>query len=442
MTDETAMNRPAQPGRGKLRRSPATLDLTPTSVEEATKDEAGTGSSPAADEPSADSPTGEEASRPGAATEAPVAANEPSPATVQEPLAAPAGESEPPVARAEQPENPPPPTSQSGASVRSLALAALLGGVAGALVTIIVQPMVMPVDNTAARLAVLERGLAARENDVGRGDFDALSGRVNDMTGQIAKLGQDLTATTEKADAAANRIAALESSAGGAPPGVAPEAIQALEQRLGTLEAAVRAIDPQRLEASSNEAAEQSRRVGTLTAQALLAQEILSRVTRSEAFAPALDRLAELGVPEDRLRALRTAATAGVPSLAELRDQFATLADRLTAEESQAPADGDLTNRLLTGIRGLVRIRPIDGETGSTEAGVAAVTRALADGDAAAALAAWRKLPEPARQASADWAAHLERRVTAEAAAQQLADESVAALATAPQANAGGGGRP
>jgi hypothetical protein len=326
--------------------------------------------------------------------------------------------------------------------MRSLALAALLGGVAGALVAIVLQPMMMPVDNTAARLAVLERGLAARENDVGRGDFDALSGRVNDLTAQIAKLGQDLTATTEKADAAANRIGALESSAGGAQAGVSPEAVQALEQRLGTLEAAVRTIDPQRLAASASEAADRSRRVGTLTAQALLAQDILGRVTRGEAFAPVLDRLAEVGMPGDRLSGLRAAATAGVPSLGELRDEFASLADRLTAPENQTPADGDLANRLLTGIRGLVRISPIDGGAGSTAAGVETVSRALADGDAAAAFTAWRNLPEPARQASADWAARLERRVTVEEAARQLADETVAALATEPQANAAGGGRP
>jgi len=437
MTDETATNRPAQPGRGKLRRNPATLDLTATSLDDTTA--GGAGSDPAS--PNAGEAGPAESSPAGEAPVGTETAAGDSPETAAE-ASAEAAESEPPRSATE----PPRPTAspwRDGFSTRALALAAVLGGAAGALVTIAVQPMVTPVDNTAARLAVVERALATRQNGVPRNDFDALAGRVSDLTSQLAKLGQDLAATRDKADAAANRIGALEASPGTAQAGVPPEAVQALEQRLGALETAVRSIDPQRLAASSREAADRSRRVGTLTAQALLSEEILGRVRRGEAFTPALDRLAELGVADDRLRPLRSAATAGVPSLASLREQFAGLADRLTEPGEQPQANADVESRLLAGIRGLVRIRPIDGEAGSTTAGVAAVKQALADGDAGAALAAWRKLPERARQASADWAAGLERRVAAEEAAHQLADESVSALAAAPQGSAtGAGARP
>jgi hypothetical protein len=438
MTDETATNRPAQPGRGKLRRNPATLDLTATSVGESTPGAAGTdsASSSAAETPQAESSPAE-----GASGDIETAAAADSPETATETPTA-AAESEPPPGAAE-PQSPAASPWRDGFSTRVLALAAVLGGVAGALVTIAVQPMVMPVDNTTARLAVIERALATRQNGVPRNDFEALNGRVSDLTSQLAKLGQDLAATRDKADQTANRIGALESSPGTSQAGVPPEAVQALEQRLGALESAVRSIDPQRLAASSSEAVDRSQRIGRLTAQALLAEDVLGRVRRGDVFAPALDRLAELGVADDRLRPLRSAAAAGVPSLASLRDQFAGLADRISEPGEPPAANADVESRLLAGIRGLVRIRPIDSESQSATAGVGAVQQALADGDAAGALAAWRKLPERARQASADWAAGLERRVTAEAAAQKLVDESVGALAAAPQGSAtGAGARP
>jgi hypothetical protein len=324
-------------------------------------------------------------------------------------------------------------------SVKALAVAAVAGAIAGGLVSFLLMPTSTPVDETATRLVALERRVAALPAAVPQDDVTALAGRVQGLSEQVAGLGRDVAAATSTADTAASRAAALEKAPPPPPaqPAIPPQVLQAQEQRLSTIEGAIGRLDPARLAAVTADASTRASRVATLAAQAVVAEELLGRIRRGEPFSQTIDRLAALGVPEEKLAPLRQASGAGLPSLAALRTAFADLGDRLAQPQEAQPED--FTSRALASINRLVRIRTVGGN--AVTDGVAAVDTALARGDGAAALAAWQALPESARKVSATWGAALERRMATEGAAQALSDETVTALA-GEAAGASTGARP
>jgi hypothetical protein len=486
MTDDTAMTPPPKPGRGKLRRNPTTLDLTASPApdperDQALKPEDGVGDIPASD-----------ARRPAMQDDSIEAAASPSVAE-QEP-ARPAGESSgtegfmerpnegagnegagrekdsmdqtaaadmnddganrlraaasglPPSGIVSDPPGttPPPPsgpqpTPDPSISVKALAFAAVAGAIAGGLVSFLLMPTSTPIDETAARLVALERRVAALPAAGLQDDVTALAGRVQGLSEQVAGLGRDVAAASRTADTAASRAAALEKAPAPSPaqPAVPPQALQAQEQRLNALEGAIERLDPARLAAVTSDASTRASRVATLAAQAVVAEDLLGRIRRGEPFSQTVDRLAALGVPEQKLAALRQASGANLPSLSALRAMFTDLGDQLAQPQEAQPED--FTSRALASINRLVRIRTVGGN--AVTDGVAAVDAALARGDGAAALTAWRALPESTRKTSATWGVALERRVATEGAAQALSDETVTALA-GEAAGASTGARP
>ena len=472
MTDDPAMTPPPKPGRGKLRRNPTTLDL-----------KAGPDPDPVRkqEDPGGDAPDGggRSTSMPDVPVEtdtSPSAATEPArPADVSlgagrfterpdadaakgqshmddakddgadrsravTPGLPPSGATSDPAEAGLSPPSAPPRAAPAAAvSVPALALAAVAGAIAGGLVSFLLMPTSTPIDETAARVVALERRVAALPAPAPQPDVAALTARVDGLANQVAGLGREVAAASGKADAAASRTAALENAPpASAEPAVRPEAIAAQERRLNALEGTIGRFDPTRLAAVSADASTRAGRVATLAAQALVAEDLMGRIRRGEPFSQSIDRLVELGIPNQKLAALRQGAAAGLPSLAVLRTGFAGLADRLAEPPEQAPPD-DLTSRALASINRLVRIRTV-GANAATEQ-IAAVEAALARGDGAAALAAWQALPETARNTSAAWGAELARLVTAERAAQALSGEIVTALA-GEAANTGTGARP
>lgn len=481
MTDDPAMTPPPKPGRGKLRRNPATFDLTAAPAPRPDTDPV-----PGRDDRVSDAPDDDE--RPSslpdvsAATDArpPVTAEAvtPEPARPADlgqgsdgftgradedrakgrshmddakddsadrsravtPDLPPSGTAPAPAeAGPSSPSAPPRATTSAAVSVPALALAAVSGAIAGGLVSFLLMPTSTPIDETATRLVALERRVAALPAPLPQGEVTALAGRLNGLAEQVAGLGREVAAASGKADAAASRAAALENAPpASAQPAVRPEALAAQEQRLDALEATLGRLDPTRLAAASADASTRAGRVATLAAQALVAEDLIGRIRRGEPFSRSIDRLVELGVPNQKLAALRQGAAAGLPSLSALRTGFAGLADRLAEPPEQAPPE-DFTSRALASINRLVRIRAV-GANAVTEQ-VAAVDAALARGDAPAALTAWQALPDNARKASAAWGAELERLVAVETAAQTLSGEIVTALA-GEAANTPTGARP
>ena len=76
-----------------------------------------------------------------------------------------------------------------------------------------------------------------------------------------------------------------------------------------------------------------------------------------------------------------------------------------------------------------MRVRKVGAAGEGAEGSPAAVATALGRGDLAAALDAYARLPEAARQAGADWAKSAAARQAASAAARGLRDDAVARLA-------------
>jgi hypothetical protein len=89
----------------------------------------------------------------------------------------------------------------------------------------------------------------------------------------------------------------------------------------------------------------------------------------------------------------------------------------------------DWTDRLLRMAEQVVTVRSVNDPGGTgVPATVARIEDALERGAIGDAAAAWDSLPEPARQASAEWGRLVKQRAAAEAASRNVAAEAVAAL--------------
>jgi hypothetical protein len=80
----------------------------------------------------------------------------------------------------------------------------------------------------------------------------------------------------------------------------------------------------------------------------------------------------------------------------------------------------------------VVRVTPVGEVAGDDPAAlVSQIGASLDRGQIAQALAAWARLPEPAQQASQEWAHAAQARAGADAAAQSLLDDALTRLAAA-----------
>ena len=374
---------------------------------------------------------------------------------------------EPPAVGPEASPWPPP-------AARLVFAAGALGAVVGAALAIgagwLLEPRAAALGEATARLSALERAadsraeadadlakrLAALESreaaDAKAAALDALASRVAALEGAGGK-GEAAEALDEaraaRADAA--KALALAAAAGQAPPpspsaGAAPAAVDAaaLEGRIGKLESDVAAIGAREpdlaaiddrlaklesaLAAPKSEARVAAAEVAPpsdAAATAILAIALEQRLGAGASFAEEWAGLTRLGADAGRLAALRPYADSGAPTIAALAAGFAKLEPAVAAAASPPPSG--VLDRLIDHMRALVRVRKA-GEAGA-EASPERVAAELARGDLAAALDAYGRLPEAARQAGADWAKAAEARQAAGGAARALRDEAVARLA-------------
>jgi len=155
------------------------------------------------------------------------------------------------------------------------------------------------------------------------------------------------------------------------------------------------------------------------------------RLNAGAAFAPELTALARLGADDGKLSALRPFADAGAPTVAALGAAFAKIAPDLIAAATPPSGEG-VIDRLLDHMRKLVRVHKVGEVAGAdVEALAPRIAAALVRGDLSAALDAYDRLPDAARQASRDWAKAAEARRAAGVAAQGLRADAVGRLAAA-----------
>ncbi len=205
--------------------------------------------------------------------------------------------------------------------------------------------------------------------------------------------------------------------------------LAATEQRIALLESALAApkADDQATEARAVGSADVSRAAPL----AVVAQTAARLIDEGRPMAAEVDALRSLGVDDAALAPLSAVAEKGAPTPAALKAQWADAEPAVDAVIRPNLGDS-LLDKFAAGARQIVTVRRVGAQTGDDPASlVARIPAALDDGDAAAALAAWAKLPEAARAASQGWADAARSRIDAETAARGLAARAIETLAKA-----------
>lgn len=334
---------------------------------------------------------------------------------------------------------------------------------------------------TGARVAALEERLQQLTQTLGeipddadnalseataeelRAEISGLQETMTASTGEITDVGQRVTRLAQQVDRLDDALSSFD------PPRVRAmlEERAGLNQRLVGLEETVQdklgQVDIARLAAAADTQAGEVARLATrLTAAEGALTEIERRaqaadaasservlvvsrlavleriglaLARGQGFPAEIDTLSRLGVEASALAPLASAAN-GLATAASLAPSFARSAAGFEVED--LPADAGIVDRLAASASRIVRIRPVEGEPDASDI-AGQVETFLRRNDAAAALAAWGRLPEGARAQTGAVAETLQNRVDAEAALAALTQEQIQALKALPAAAVQGG---
>ncbi len=203
--------------------------------------------------------------------------------------------------------------------------------------------------------------------------------------------------------------------------------VAALDDRVAKLEAALAAPKSEARVAPSEAAAPAS--AGGSAAQAVAILALEQKLRAGEPFGAEFAALSRLNADPAALAALKPLAASGAPAASTLEASFAEQAPAMLA--SLAPeSQGGAVDRLLEHMSRLVRVRPVGEMPGaSPEALATQIEAALRRGQVGAAMAAYSRLPQAARDASAAWAKNANGRAAADAAARSLREAAIANLA-------------
>jgi hypothetical protein len=112
------------------------------------------------------------------------------------------------------------------------------------------------------------------------------------------------------------------------------------------------------------------------------------------------------------LRSLRALAVTGAPTRSALAAEFANDADRADVASHEPPPRSSLVARMVHALASVFIVRRMDNLTGASPEAVLARAQRLADaGDLEAALGQLNSLPQPGRDALADWRTRAARRI-------------------------------
>jgi hypothetical protein len=163
-------------------------------------------------------------------------------------------------------------------------------------------------------------------------------------------------------------------------------------------------------------------------------------IDRGEGYAFELAEARKLSEGSVDLAPLERFEDNGVPTLAELRQDFKAVAFKMIDAETD-PTEGSIVDRLLAGARSVVRVRKISHgpDDNSVEAVVGRMESALNEGRLSGVLNEAKALPPPAAEAAHDFLAKVEARNAVDkalAAVEMQLKASLSAGETAPGAEA------
>ena len=338
------------------------------------------------------------------------------------------------AAGAEAPFRSPSPDKRAAGALRPFAFGALGGLVVSALALaggqFVFGPKFDLAQEDAARLTAVG-DQAERQGEEGQRQSAAIAGldkRISALDGASARVAaaaqaaQSATADVKslKADvdgaksdiaALAARLAKLES---GAPQAVASADAAALAARVDKVEAALAAPKTETRAAPGTSAAG-----GSPAAVAIVAGALRDKLAAGTPFTAELTALESLGVEPDKLTALQALAGGG-PTDRALAASFEAVAPKVLSASSR-PESGGIVDHFVAHLRGLVQVRVLNETQGDDPAAlVSQIEAATRRGDVNGALAAFGKLPEPARQAAGGWAAQAGAKEAADAALRSI----------------------
>ncbi len=296
-------------------------------------------------------------------------------------------------------------------SAASLLVAGILGGVLGATLLAAVAIWIAP-------LAELNERVGALENAMGN------------------------TASRRASETNERRIAALEARLDAikteverpAPPAEAPASaeVAAVVERLGRLDQSIGA-GRERLDRLEQTVANRPVPLGPEAAQLSVALLVRERLRAGASVGPELASLDALGA-DGAATPLRPFARSGPPTAAALAAEFDKLAPDLVRAGT---TDAGLGDRFAAALSNAVKVRRLDESVAVTAGDTVEALRAAVKSDSLAdAEALWRKLPQPAQDASRAWHEGLSARLAAVSGADALVAAAVDRVASAAR-NAG-----
>ncbi len=180
------------------------------------------------------------------------------------------------------------------------------------------------------------------------------------------------------------------------------ETVSANTARLGELQGRLDQAEAKLNEPGAEEAA----------ARAIAAAALKAAIDRGGTFTAELDTFSAV-VPDSQVAGqLRPYAAEGVPTRAQLVERFASARDAILDAVSGPEENQNIASRLMSSAFSVVKVRRTgDAEGDSPEAVVARMENALKTGDLVAAASEWNALPQPARDASANFKQALDARI-------------------------------
>ena len=272
-------------------------------------------------------------------------------------------------------------------------------------------------------------GMTAQMADLSASGADAAGAEAMQALGEtVAAVQGDLDALRGDLDTLAGDVGTVRDSVQGMETTVS-DGLAALAARIDANEAALSEAQDRLAEGGAD---------STVVARAIAAAGLKSAIDRGSAFATELEAYASVAGEDETVAQLRDFAASGVPTVTQLSDGFAAVANRIVATGQGLDENASLGDRLMSSARSLVQVRPVGEAEGDTPGAIAArVETRLKDGNLEGALAEWETLPDPAKAASADFMDRVRARQTVDQlVAGALANAMSAARPSAPPAGA------
>ncbi|MEM7301712.1 MAG: hypothetical protein AAF468_11570 [Pseudomonadota bacterium] len=266
------------------------------------------------------------------------------------------------------------------------------------------------------------------------GDIQKLTARLTTLASEVDSLKDRPEATDvdvasltkpldDKISTLSSDLAALSSkiSAQEAAQGQTAETLAGVQSVVSDLTDAVTKLDELAKKPTGEDKA----------ALAIAASSLKTEIDRGGSFAPQLAALEKLSGGSVDLSPLKASAASGIPTLATLKDQFASLGDKMI-DATRPKATGSVIEKLLSNAGTLVKVEgeaPLEGN--STPAIVSRISAALEKADLGAVESEWSALPEVAQSLSSDWIASVRARKSAETLMQVIVDKLISDITPA-----------